>query len=235
MDGPPCAGTACSKCRHARWHARVCTSVRVHPCRRMPHTAHRKPSERIAVNCSWYQSSSCCSKEDTARISQQEPEIRLLQSSRGCRDVLHMLMCSSCSPRQARAAAGSSNLHPDHGPHSHLTPEPSSNLELKAHADPGPDRRSFARTYLLLTCLLTIGGTLRLGADQRVHSTGAARRANPSLVLTLNLAPTLTLTLTSTRSLGLTPTRCCACARACATVCSRSAPPLTSRAEAAST
>ena len=53
-----------------------------------------------AVNCSWYQSSSCCSAEDTARISQQEPEIRLLQSSRGCRDVLHMLMCSACSPRQ---------------------------------------------------------------------------------------------------------------------------------------
>ena len=124
LDGPPCAGTACSKCRHARWHARVCTSVRVHPCRRMPHTAHRKPSERLAVNCSWYQSSSCCSKEDTARISQQEPEIRLLQSSRGCRDVLHMLMCSSCSPRQARAAAGSSNLHPDHGPHSHLSRAP---------------------------------------------------------------------------------------------------------------
>ena len=102
----------------------VCTCVRVHPCRRMPHTAHRKPSERLAVNCSWYQSSSCCSKEDTARISQQEPEIRLLQSSRGCRDVLHMLMCSSCSPRQARAAAGSSNLHPDHGPHSHLSRAP---------------------------------------------------------------------------------------------------------------
>lgn len=58
------------------------------------------PLAASAVNCSWYQSSSCCSAEDTARISQQEPEIRLLQSSRGCRDVLHMLMCSSCSPRQ---------------------------------------------------------------------------------------------------------------------------------------
>ena len=58
------------------------------------------PLAADAVNCSWYQSSSCCSAEDTARILQQEPEIRLFQSSRGCRDVLHMLMCSACSPRQ---------------------------------------------------------------------------------------------------------------------------------------
>ena len=58
------------------------------------------PLSTDAVNCSWYKQSTCCSAEDTARISQQEPELDLQQSSRGCRDVLHLLMCSSCSPRQ---------------------------------------------------------------------------------------------------------------------------------------
>jgi hypothetical protein len=104
VAGMPHAGT------HAGTHARVHECSHTH---RTPHTEHplqastpyRTPTHRTqnAVNCSWYQRSSCCSAEDTARISQQEPEIRLLQSSRGCRDVLHMLMCSSCSPRQARA------------------------------------------------------------------------------------------------------------------------------------
>ena len=95
--GMPHAGMA-----RTRTRTRTRTHARAHEC---AHAAHRTPytHRMYAVNCSWYQSSSCCSAEDTARISQQEPEIRLLQSSRGCRDVLHMLMCSSCSPRQARA------------------------------------------------------------------------------------------------------------------------------------
>lgn len=59
------------------------------------------PLDTAAVNCTWYRDSTCCSAEDTLRISHQVPEVSLGQSSRGCRDVLHMLMCSPCSPHQS--------------------------------------------------------------------------------------------------------------------------------------
>ena len=65
-------------------------------------TALARPGqlEATAVNCTWYRESTCCSAEDTLRISHQAPEIVLRQSTRGCRDVLHMLMCSPCTPHQ---------------------------------------------------------------------------------------------------------------------------------------
>ena len=59
-----------------------------------------EPLSEDAVNCSWYAGSTCCTAADTLRISHDEPEISLRGSTRGCRDVLHLLMCSPCSPRQ---------------------------------------------------------------------------------------------------------------------------------------
>ena len=52
------------------------------------------------VNCSWYRHSSCCSAEDTLRISHAEPEIKLAAPTRKCRDALNLLMCAPCSPDQ---------------------------------------------------------------------------------------------------------------------------------------
>jgi hypothetical protein len=57
--------------------------------------------QRSLVNCTWYRDSTCCTPEDTLRISHSEPEISLLGSSRGCRDALGMLMCAPCNPDQA--------------------------------------------------------------------------------------------------------------------------------------
>lgn len=54
------------------------------------------------VNCSWYSTSTCCSAEDTLRITHDaNPEIQLSgMLTRGCRDTLTMLQCASCSPNQ---------------------------------------------------------------------------------------------------------------------------------------
>ena len=53
------------------------------------------------VNCTWYRKDTCCSAEDTLRISHADPEISLHGTSRGCRDALHLLMCAPCSPEQS--------------------------------------------------------------------------------------------------------------------------------------
>ena len=52
------------------------------------------------VNCTWYRKDTCCSAEDTLRISHADPEISLRGSTRACRDALHLLMCAPCSPLQ---------------------------------------------------------------------------------------------------------------------------------------
>jgi len=54
------------------------------------------------VNCSWYAQSTCCSAEDTLRITHTDhPEISLAGAlTRGCRDSLTLLGCASCSPDQ---------------------------------------------------------------------------------------------------------------------------------------
>ena len=51
-------------------------------------------------NCTWYRESTCCSAEDTLRISHAVPDVRLSSTTQKCRDVLHLLMCSPCSPDQ---------------------------------------------------------------------------------------------------------------------------------------
>ena len=65
---------------------------------------HRLESAAAAPdmpNCSWY-STTCCTADDALRISQEHSEIVLSGPvSRGCRDLLHQLQCSVCSPRQA--------------------------------------------------------------------------------------------------------------------------------------
>ena len=58
------------------------------------------PLERPS-NCSWYRESSCCSSEDVLRLSHADPVLSLVGSSLHCRDQLHLLMCSICSPAQA--------------------------------------------------------------------------------------------------------------------------------------
>ena len=58
------------------------------------------PLERPS-NCSWYRESSCCSSEDVLRLSHADPVLSLVGSSLHCRDQLHQLMCSICSPAQA--------------------------------------------------------------------------------------------------------------------------------------
>lgn len=54
-----------------------------------------------APNCSWYSQGSCCSAEDTLRISHGPAPIALIGTTSGCRHRLTMLMCSTCSPAQA--------------------------------------------------------------------------------------------------------------------------------------
>lgn len=51
-------------------------------------------------NCTFYKASTCCTADDALRISHSEPEIRLTGTTRGCRDVLHLMACSVCSPDQ---------------------------------------------------------------------------------------------------------------------------------------
>ena len=63
------------------------------------HLATPQPQPEL-VNCTWYKSSSCCSADDTLRLSHADPEIRLQSASRGCRDTLTMLQCAACSPEQ---------------------------------------------------------------------------------------------------------------------------------------
>ena len=60
-----------------------------------PSTAPRELS-----NCTWYESSTCCTLDDTLRISDQAPDFQLTGSTRECRDAIHLLMCSVCSPSQ---------------------------------------------------------------------------------------------------------------------------------------
>mmetsp|Transcript_65905 Transcript_65905/g.130688 ORF Transcript_65905/g.130688 Transcript_65905/m.130688 type:complete len:220 (-) Transcript_65905:109-768(-) len=58
------------------------------------------PQAQPLTNCTQYAAKSCCNAEDTLRISHAEPEIRLTGATRACRDILHLLMCSVCSPQQ---------------------------------------------------------------------------------------------------------------------------------------
>ena len=52
-------------------------------------------------NCTWYARETCCTPDDTRRISNEAPEISLIGTTRSCRDLLHLLQCSVCSPAQA--------------------------------------------------------------------------------------------------------------------------------------
>ena len=65
-------------------------------------THRRHPGRQADLpNCSWYSEATCCTSDDALRVSQQDPELRLLGMTRGCRDLLHQFQCSICSPRQA--------------------------------------------------------------------------------------------------------------------------------------
>ena len=66
----------------------------------MTHMAEVAPQPHL-VNCTWYSEATCCTAEDTLRISNLEPEIRMSGMTNGCRNMLHLLMCSVCSPHQA--------------------------------------------------------------------------------------------------------------------------------------
>ena len=59
------------------------------------------PQPQQLMNCTQYTGRTCCTAEDTLRISHAEPEIQLIGATRRCRDLLHLLMCSVCSPNQA--------------------------------------------------------------------------------------------------------------------------------------
>ena len=67
-----------------------------------PYLSHlRSPAPQAdLLNCTWYSRHTCCNAEDTLRVSHAEPEIRLRGTTRGCRDALHLLMCSVCAPEQ---------------------------------------------------------------------------------------------------------------------------------------
>jgi len=52
-------------------------------------------------NCTWYRKSTCCTTQDALRISYASPEVQLVGTTRSCRDVLNLLMCSVCSPNQS--------------------------------------------------------------------------------------------------------------------------------------
>ncbi len=66
----------------------------------MTHRRHAAPSPHLD-NCTWYSEMSCCTPEDTTRISHAPPPISLHGTSRACRDELHLLQCAACSPAQA--------------------------------------------------------------------------------------------------------------------------------------
>ena len=60
-----------------------------------------EPSSNKALkNCTWYSSQTCCSQDDSERISQENSEIELSETTRSCRDLLHSIQCSICSPQQ---------------------------------------------------------------------------------------------------------------------------------------
>ena len=49
------------------------------------------------VNCTWYSESTCCTPEDTLRISHEPSEINLHGSPMRCLDAMRLLACSPCS------------------------------------------------------------------------------------------------------------------------------------------
>ena len=61
---------------------------------------HRPQPQPDLVNCSWYASDTCCTAEDTLRISHTAADVKLSQTTRRCRDKLTLIQCSRCSPRQ---------------------------------------------------------------------------------------------------------------------------------------
>lgn len=63
------------------------------------------PAPQPLVNCTQYRHQSCCTSEDSLRISHGVPEIVLQRTTRGCRDALHMIMCAPCSPAQSQLFA----------------------------------------------------------------------------------------------------------------------------------
>ena len=67
----------------------------------LTHLPSPSPSLQRLSNCSWYSKNTCCSAEDVLRVSHSDPEIKLSGTTRGCRDVLHLLMCAPCSPDQS--------------------------------------------------------------------------------------------------------------------------------------
>ena len=85
-------------------------AVRANDCPLTRHELHdgapfltqleRSSAQSDLLNCSWYRRDTCCSAEDTLRISHADPEIRMSATSRACRDELHLLMCAPCSPVQ---------------------------------------------------------------------------------------------------------------------------------------
>ena len=70
------------------------------------HLATPQPQPDL-VNCTWYRRSTCCSAEDTLRLSHADPEIQLHSTSKACRDTLTMLQCAACSPEQEVVSAPS--------------------------------------------------------------------------------------------------------------------------------
>ena len=53
------------------------------------------------VNCTWYSESTCCTPEDTLRISHEPSEINLHGSPMRCLDAMRLLACSPCSSDQS--------------------------------------------------------------------------------------------------------------------------------------
>lgn len=73
------------------------------------HLATPQPQPDL-VNCTWYRRSTCCSAEDTLRLSHADPEIQLHSTSKACRDTLTMLQCAACSPEQEVVSARKPSL-----------------------------------------------------------------------------------------------------------------------------
>ena len=66
----------------------------------LTHRIQPEAAPPLMPNCSWYPTT-CCTADDALRVSFERSEIALSGPvSRGCRDLLHQLQCSICSPRQ---------------------------------------------------------------------------------------------------------------------------------------
>ena len=100
MRAPPPLLVALVVCLRGAGASRACPLEAVSHDEPVAHRQIAGPEPGL-LNCTWYAGETCCTPDDTQRISNEDPEISLLGTTRRCRDLLHLIQCSVCSPAQA--------------------------------------------------------------------------------------------------------------------------------------